>query len=330
MKRPNKLERSGEFEWIATYLAPLASENSFDLKDDAAILEAPGGQQLVVTTDAILQGIHFLNSDPVETVAQKALRVNLSDIIAKGAMPFAYSLALGVPDNWRDKDMENFAAGLAADQKSYGLKLTGGDTYRSPERICISITMFGAVSRDQYKSRMGAMPGDILVVSGTMGNGALGLQVATGDLLVGNADAKALLNFYRLPDPPLLLAPIIAKYASASMDISDGLLGDCRKLCETSKVSVEIEKTLIPLSPPVKNCLEKDARLWRSVLSGGDDYQCLCSIPSKYWSKFQAECSSAGVKITEIGIFVTEETNCISLMENGVPVSQTVESFTHF
>ncbi len=324
------MKRAGEFEWIARHLAPLASENSFELKDDAALLDVPDGKQLVVTTDAILEGIHFLKQDPVGTIAQKALRVNISDIIAKGARPFAYSMALGVPDRWQDRDMESFAAGLAADQKTYGLKLTGGDTYRSPERLGVSITMFGAVASGQYKSRMGAKPGDILVVSGTIGDGAIGLKVAMGELLVEEADAKALVNSYHLPNPPYALVSIIAKHASASMDISDGLLGDCRKLCEASKVSVEIEKTLIPLSPPVERSLAKDAELWPLVLAGGDDYQCLCSVPRKRWSEFQHDCSAAGVKITEIGKFVKAGANRISLSENGVPISQAVESFTHF
>ena len=323
------MKRSGEFEWISRYLSPLAGENSFQLKDDAALLPVPDGSELVVTQDAVLENIHFLSDDPVDTVAQKALRVNVSDIIAKGAKPFAYSMALGVPDSWEDHEMLRFCKGLEADQQQYGLSLTGGDTYRSPERLCVSITMFGTVTKGQYKSRMGARAGDLLVVSGTIGDGAIGLKVATGELLVKAGEAKNHLSAYRLPNPPLPLAKAIANHATASMDISDGLLGDCRKLCEASNVSARIERSQIPLSGAVEKQIKADENLWDAVLAGGDDYQCLCTVSPEQWQAFQIAALDDGISVSEIGKITGDGASKIYLTNNGVSLSQTVESFTH-
>ena len=188
------MTRSGEFDWIATYLAPLAAKNSFGLRDDAALLDVPDGQSLIVTQDAIAEGIHFLPNDPLDLVARKALRVNISDIVAKGARPLAYSMALGVPDAWQDSDMRLFAEGLAADQAAYGLGLTGGDTFRSPERLSVSVTMFTLIGEKAYRSRLGAKPGDLIFVTGTIGNAAFGLQVATGKLVPSAQHHEFLLN----------------------------------------------------------------------------------------------------------------------------------------
>ena len=324
------MNRAGEFEWIARYLAPLANVDSFELKDDAALLAVPNGKQLVVTTDAILENIHFLTNDPVDSIAQKSLRVNISDIVSKGGTPFAYSLALGVPDTWQDDDMKGFAQGLEHDQQQYNLKLIGGDTYRSPERLCVSITMFGAVEESKYISRLGANVGDILVVSGTIGNGALGLKATKGELPLNEMDTKALMQFYLLPDPPLKLAPIIARYATAAMDISDGLLGDCRKLCEASNVSAVIEQTDVPVSKLVDKILKQDVSLWPTVLGGGDDYQCLCTIPPQNWGEFQSCAKEVGVQTTKIGNISGKGKETVSLTQKGVPILQAVESYTHF
>jgi len=228
------MSRSGEFDWISRYLAPLTGEHSFSLQDDAALLPVDSDKQLIVTQDAVLEGIHFLTDDPVDTIAQKALRVNVSDCLAKGANPLAYSLALGVPDRWTDADMACFAEGLAHDQKEFGIYLTGGDTYRSPERLCVSVTLFGEVEQGGYKSRLSAKAGDILAISGTLGNSSLGLLAATGQLKGSREATTTLVDHYRVPKLDGTIAPIIAEFATASMDISDGLLGDCKKLFTAS------------------------------------------------------------------------------------------------
>ena len=324
------MKRSGEFEWINRYLAPLAGEGSFDLRDDAAILTPPDEHDLVVTQDAILEEIHFLPDDPVDLVARKALRVNISDIVAKGGRPFAYSLALGVPDDWSDPDMKRFCVGLRTDQQTYGIELTGGDTYRSPDRLCVAITMFGAVARDHYVSRLGAKAGDLLVVSGTIGDAAIGLKVATGEVPVAAHEVAVHIDAYRLPDPPLALAKPISEFASASMDVSDGLLGDCRILCSASNLAATIDRSRVPLSASVRKVLNTDVELWPTILAGGDDYQCLCTVSPGNWNVFRSAATAVGLTLTEIGKITEDEPGSVSLMDSGVPLSMVIESFTHF
>lgn len=320
------MTRSGEFDWIATYLAPLAAENSFGLKDDAALLPVPDGKSLIVTQDAIIEGIHFLPDDPLDLVARKALRVNVSDIVAKGAVPHSYSLALGVPDSWKDSDIQWFAEGLAADQAEYSLKLTGGDTYRSPERLCVSVTMFAFVDDATYRSRLGAKAGDLIFVTGTIGDSALGLQVA-----LGAADANDyLLNAYRLPNPPLPAAGAIAEFASASMDISDGLIGDCRKLCAASQVDAVIFRHQIPLSGAAANLVARNDGNWKKVITGGDDYQVLCTVDPSSSAAFKERLAQQKVQATQIGEIKSTNNVGVALDIEGIEVSIEEDSYSHF
>lgn len=324
------MSRSGEFEWIERYLAPLAGEGAFGLRDDAAIVSTQEGHDLVVTQDAVLEGVHFFREDPPDLVARKALRVNISDVVAKGAAPMAYSIALGVPDRWQDEDMARFALGLSVDQEAYGIELTGGDTFRSSERLCISVTLFGNVAKNRYKSRLGAQSGDVLLVSGTIGDAALGLKVAMSQLEVDHQSGLALLNAYRLPDPPVALAAIIAEHASAAMDVSDGLLGDCAKLCRASGVSAVIEQQEIPLSAAAKKVVSDDPGLWDSVVGGGDDYQVLMTARSASAAQAIAEAAELGIALAEIGKIAQEVSGNVLLTRDGVPVSTPATSFSHF
>jgi len=324
------VSRSGEFDWISQYLAPLAGPNSFALTDDAALLEVPKNQNIVVTQDAIAEGVHFLTDDRLDWVARKALRVNISDIVAKGGRPYAYSMALGVPDQWRDTDMQLFCQGLAEDQRIYDMTLTGGDTYRSPGGLTIAITMFGGVSNNRYKSRHGASAGDILIVSGCIGEAALGLQVATGALKCAEADQRQLLQAYHLPDPPLALAECVAKHATASMDISDGLMGDCRKLCTASSVAAVVDRNAIPLSAPAKRIIEQDEALWKAVLAGGDDYQVLATVAPADVDAFISLACEHDLVATQIGFIDGAESGAVALDIDGVRVSIDAESYSHF
>ncbi|MEM1038580.1 MAG: thiamine-phosphate kinase [Pseudomonadota bacterium] len=328
------MSRSGEFSWIETYLAPLAGEGAFALKDDAALLPVEAGKRVVITQDAIMEGVHFLPDDPLDTVAQKALRVNVSDIIAKGATPTAWSMALGVPDLWKDADMERFAQGLAADQKTYGLALTGGDTYRSPGGLCVAITLFGSVEEGRYKSRAGASDGDQIYVSGTIGNSAIGLRVATGALQVEASVSGDHLRAYRIPQPPFGLQDAIAQFATASMDVSDGLVGDCRKLCAASQVVAQIECDDIPLSPLLRDLLARGERLWPTILSGGDDYQVLCTVEKDNAIAFEKAALDAGHILTRIGscagLTNGDAKQGVSITRSGVPIQLERDSFSHF
>lgn len=322
------MSRSGEFDWISRYLAPLAAPDAFSLKDDAALLPKLGEERICITQDAILEGVHFLANDPIDQIAQKAIRVNVSDCVAKGSTPFAYSCALGVPDRWGDDDIKRFAEGLRSDQATYGLALTGGDTYRSPERLCIAITMLARVENEQaYVSRIGAQIGDIVCVTGTIGDAALGLKVAQGRLKTKHD--QHFVAAYRLPQPPFGIQDLLSG-ATAAMDISDGLMGDARKLAEASNVQIVLQREAVPLSKPVSALIGQSDDHWADVLGGGDDYQTLFTCPENRVSEISDAANGLGIRVTKIGEVAEKADKSVSLTAKGVAVSLDKESFSHF
>jgi thiamine-monophosphate kinase len=299
---------SGEDALIARYFRPLATDpGAFDLGDDAALLRATG-DDVVVTTDAIVEGVHFLPDDPPDGVARKALRVNLSDLAAKGATPagFLLTLALRGPDAaW----LEPFAAALGDDAARFGCPLLGGDTVATPGPVMVSITAFGRVAPGRMVHRSGASPGDRVVVTGTIGDAALGLDVLKGGpvaaALADDAGARALLaERYRIPQPRNALAAAIRDHAAAAMDVSDGLAGDLAKLCAASGVSATIDVGSIPLSAPAAALLARGAVGIEALIAGGDDYEILCAVPENRYAGFAKAAQAAEVRVTVLGSIV--------------------------
>jgi thiamine-monophosphate kinase len=299
---------SGEDSLIARYFKPLATDpGAFGLGDDAAILQA-SGDDIVVTTDAIVEGVHFLPDDPADTIARKALRVNLSDIAAKGATPagFVLTLALRAADEaW----LEPFARALGEDAAQFGCPLLGGDTVSTPGPLMISITAFGRVPAGKMVHRSGAKPGDRVVVTGTIGDAALGLDILKGGTVAGAlaADVAArtmLVERYRIPQPRNALANAVRDHASAAMDVSDGLAGDLAKLCEASGVSAVIDAQSVPLSAAVATLLSRHIAGMEAIVSGGDDYEILCAIPENRFEPFAQAAGLAGVVVTPIGTII--------------------------
>ncbi|MDD9909783.1 MAG: thiamine-phosphate kinase [Ahrensia sp.] len=325
-----RFDRLGEFELIEQHFAPLAAEGSFELKDDAALLRVPDSKELVTTHDTILEGVHFLPRDPVATIAQKALRVNLSDLIAKGATPLGYTLSLGVPDRWGNPEFGQFAIGLARDGARYGVSLLGGDTYRSPERLCVGVSLLGSVEEGRYVSRLTARAGDVIAVTGTIGNGALGLDVAQGLISRTEADAEWLRQCYQLPDPELQHIDIVSRFATASMDVSDGLLGDLAKLCRASGVSASVERNNVPLSDPVASAVGERPDLWERVLGGGDDYEVLFTMAKADVEACQEAASSSGSQVSVIGKIHAGNAGDIALTVEGYAVVQPAQAYRHF
>lgn len=296
----------GEFELIARVFAPLAADGALGLTDDAAFYRPRPGRDLVLTKDEVVSGVHFFADDSWDAVARKALRVNLSDLAAKGASPVGYLLALGLPKDFTVEQIDALGAGLAADQATYGISLYGGDTVRSPAGLTLSVTAIGEVIEGAMVRRGGARVGDVIVVTGTIGDAALGLALRLDPELadrLGLADAHRdhLLDRYLLPRPRGVLAAAVADCASGGMDISDGLVGDLAKMAAASGVAIEIDAEKVPLSDAARSAVTTDPNLFVPVLSGGDDYELALSIPETKIGAFLAAASAAGVGATAIG-----------------------------
>ena len=273
----------GEHELIQRLFAPLARRfpGAHGLRDDAAVIAPAAGHDLVAKSDAIVAGVHFLPDDPPELVARKALRVNLSDLAAKGAVPRAYLLDLMLPSMLPERWIAAFARGLARDQEEYGVHLIGGDTDSTPGPVAVAVTAFGEVPAGRMILRAGARAGDTVFVTGTIGDAALGLQALRGAL--PGLDAKAcsfLADRYRLPLPRVKLGPRLIGVATAAIDVSDGLVADLAHLCESSGLAAVVEASRVPLSAAARAVLDTWPERMTTVLTGGDDYEILFTAPA--------------------------------------------------
>lgn len=297
-------DRPDEFETIARLLRPLAGDPAArGLADDCAVLPVGGGRDLVLTHDTLVEGVHFLPGDPLDLVARKLLRVNLSDLAAKGAEPFGYLLSTAWSPRCDWTAREAFARGLAEDQAAFGLTLLGGDTVGTPGPLTVGATMLGWCPTGAAPSRAGARPGDLLLVSGTIGDGALGLRAARGDL--EGPHAAALAGRYRLPEPRLVLREAVRRARSAA-DVSDGLVADAGRLAEAAGVGLELDLERLPLSPGAAGWLagQADAEAaWLTLATGGDDYELVLAAAAADVEAMTAEAARAGVPLTPVGRF---------------------------
>ncbi|MBR1267385.1 thiamine-phosphate kinase [Bradyrhizobium sp. AUGA SZCCT0222] len=324
---------SGEDSLIARYFRPIATDpGAFNLDDDAAALKPDGGD-IVVTTDAIVESVHFLPDDPPDTVARKALRVNLSDLAAKGAVPAGFVLTLAL----RDTDeawLKPFAAALGEDAAQFGCPLLGGDTVSTPGPLMVSITAFGRVPSGKMVHRSGAKPGDRVLVTGTIGDAALGLAVLGGGKVhaaVSDIAARDLLiGRYRVPQPRVVLAEIVRDHAKAAMDVSDGLAGDLTKLCGVSGVSAAIDLESIPLSDTARDLVSRGIVGIETLIAGGDDYEILCTVAEDRVDAFLQAAQDAGVAVSSIGTVVAGNSAPIFLDGQGGEIVLKRRSYSHF
>ena len=324
-------QRPGEFALIERYFRPLATDRgAFALADDAAIYRQRPGDDLVLTVDTVAAGVHFFADDPPASIARKALRVNLSDLAAKGAEPYGYLLSLALPDDWTEPWLGAFARALAADQKTYGVSLLGGDTTRAAGGLTISITALGRIPKGEMVLRSGARPGDAIFVSGTIGDGALGLLGRSGAVPGGAGAAKHLRDRYLHPQPRTRLAAAIRRHASAAMDVSDGLVGDLAHICEASEVGAGIAVDRVPLSAAARACLAADPTLLATVLNGGDDYEILATVPEAAAERFAADAKAARVAVTRIGAIIKGKGPPVVRDATGKAIRLTGQSHTHF
>ncbi|MBL4666646.1 MAG: thiamine-phosphate kinase [Sneathiella sp.] len=325
-------DRIGEFDVIEDIFSPLSinAPGAFGLTDDAAVMSVASGLEMVITKDAMVAGVHFLENDSPENIAKKLLRTNLSDLAAMGAKPVSYLLATAWPDTCDVAWIRRFANGLSEDQKKYNVSLIGGDTVKTSGPLTLSLTLLGTVETGKSLRRNGAKAGDLVCVSGTIGDAALGLLVALQKLAISDdSEKKFLLGRYFVPDPRVLLGSALTGIASSCIDISDGLLADIGHICRQSNLGAVIERSKIPLSPATQNVILKDPALGERILSGGDDYELAFTVSKERYSEIVRKAKILNINISVIGEMVCE-TGVSVLDEAGLKISTTSNGWAHF
>ncbi len=328
------MDRLGEIALISDYLAPLATHPaSLGLKDDAALLTGLPESGLVITADALVAGVHFFEDDDPGDAAYKAVATNVSDLAAKGARPIGYTMTLALPQGPDKAWAEHFTAGLAKAHTRFDIALLGGDTVTTGGSWWIAITAFGEAPSRGLVPRSGARPGHQLYVSGTLGDSALGLRVRLdkefgADLPQPQRDF--LLSRYLFPEPRLALRTALTQFASAAMDISDGLALDLKRLCLASKASAEVLVTAIPLSDAMRSVLAENPDAMAVALSGGDDYEILAAIPPESAAAFETASRDGGVRVTRIGTVTAGLGEPRFLKADGSEFVLTSQGFEHF
>ena len=321
----------GEFERIARFFAPLAGPGALNLTDDIALIDGPAGEQYALTTDTIIEGVDYFADDPPFQVAQKLLRVNLSDLAAKGAAPFGYLLTTALPKAQGEAWLDEFTKGLAADQKEFGVMLLGGDSSATPGPATLTLALIGKVAQGRAVLRSTARAGDRIYVSGTLGDGALGLALRKGAIgkELSAAERDYLIDRYRLPRPRVALGQALAGLAHAMIDISDGLLADLGHICETSKLRGVVRQPLLPLSPAARTAIAANPTLNTAVTSGGDDYELLLTAPAEAADEIAKASAAVGVPVTAIGAM--EKGEGVALLDvAGRPLEVELKGYAHF
>lgn len=322
-------DRPGEFELIAQIFAPLAtSPGAFGLTDDAAVVTPPAGHDLVATTDALVEGVHFFGDDPPDLIARKALRVNLSDLAAKGCAPLGYLLSLSIPTRVRLDWLQAFASGLAQDQGEFDISLIGGDTTATPGPISIAVTAFGHLPSGTMLRRLGAKVGDLVFVSGMIGDAGGGQRCLSGEgLTLSNEDRAFLIGRYHLPEPRLALGQALRNVASASIDVSDGLLADLGHVAKASGKRIVVEAAKVPVSRAMSAMHPQDTIVFAA--SAGDDYEIVFTVPPERCRAMVRIGEAQGVAISHIGRVVRG--SGVALLDgSGGEIPVVRRGFTHF
>jgi len=317
-----------EFDIIAEIFAPLAHHpGAFGLKDDAAVLPARPGFDLVITTDQIAEGTDFFAFDPAASVAQKALRVNLSDLAAKGAVPEFYLLVLALPQSMDLAWLQDFAAGLAEDQKRFGVTLLGGDTASTEGPLSITVTAFGTVPEGKILKRGGATVGDAVYVTGYIGDSAGGLAIFKREKhALSEPQRDDLIAHYRLPEPPVDFGARLRDLASASVDVSDGLLADLGHIASAAHVGMTIDADTIPRSEALRAFWGDGIEAILRAATGGDDYQIAFTASPVREAEIIA--AAQGVTVTRIGTVTAGEG--VELRHKDQVVSVPKPGYRHF
>lgn len=334
--------RPGEFDLIKKYFRPLAEgeKGAASLMDDAAVLPVKDGHRLVVTMDTLVSGVHFLEFTPPHFVAAKALRVNLSDLASMGAQAAYYTLSLSLPNygevSYDDDWLDRFSQALEVEQQLYGVTLVGGDTVSTPGPFSISIAAFGWVRAGQDINRSGASAGDLVFVSGTIGDAALGLAAVQGAYTHLNpSSVEIITERFQRPQPRLDLGQRLFGLASACIDVSDGLIQDLGQICKASNVEATLHCDEAPLSDTAHMLVADEPELLKTLLSGGDDYELLFTVPPEWQQSITALADELALSLTQIGVIEPRNTlengQLVRILDKqGEPVIVPVSGYRHF
>ncbi|MBO1903748.1 thiamine-phosphate kinase [Microvirga sp. 3-52] len=326
------VQRPSEDSLIARFFAPIAGEGALGLKDDAARLSPRPGHDLVLTVDALVEHVHFLPEDAPGSIARKALGVNVSDLAAKGADPAGFLLSLALPDDWTENWLAEFAAGLGEASREFSCPLLGGDTVKARGPLTLSVTAVGQVPAGRMVLRTTAKPGDVVCVTGTIGDAALGLKLRTAPAWADGLSREEqghLADRYLHPRPRHRLAAALRRHASAAMDVSDGLAGDLAKMMRASGVGAVVETDQVPLSGAAAKAVWASPDLVDLALTGGDDYEILCTVPEKNLDSFRKEADRVGITLSVIGRVVSGHDLPVFRI-NGLERRYDVGSYQHF
>jgi thiamine-monophosphate kinase len=320
-----------EFALIKRYFSPLAAgfPGSLNLTDDAALIDVPTGKQLIITKDTINEGVHFLGTEEPALIARKLLRVNLSDLAAKGAMPLCYLLAASFPQEVDERWVEGFSEGLAQDQQEFSIHLAGGDTTRTLGMLSLSLTALGLIDTGKMLTRSGAKAGDDIYVSGTLGDAALGLMSLNGELNPNFQRDDELEQRYFLPQPRVALGCKLAGIAHSCMDISDGLVQDLGHICTASKAGATIDLASLPLSHSAMHLVNRYPELSERIITGGDDYELLFTAPASAAEAIAVLSRDLEIPITRIGA-ITAGSGVTVLDALLQPLPLKKAGYTHF
>ncbi|MBK9079866.1 MAG: thiamine-phosphate kinase [Hyphomicrobium sp.] len=324
---------SDETELIQVYFAPLAAPGGFGLKDDCALIDVAPGHDIVVSTDPIIAGVHFFADDAAADIAWKALAVNVSDLIAKGADPIAYTMALAFPEAPLKTWAQDFSDGMRAAQTAFGCALIGGDTDRTPGPLSISITAFGQVPRGGFIQRNAATVGDHVFVTGSIGDAALGLlarrEESVVSALLTASERQGLLRRYLRPAPCLEAVPLIRRFASAALDVSDGLVQDATRLARGAGAGLCLRSETLPFSSAARKIIAAAPQHLKTLVAGGDDYEILFSAAPENRLPIRAMAERDGIAVTEIGVL--DGSGCVTVLAaNGAPLAIHSGGYDHF
>ena len=318
-----------EFEMVQKYFLPLTMgrDEAGGLLDDAAIFSVPDGMDMVISSDTLNSGTHFLEDEKPENIAHKCLRVNLSDMAAMGATPCAYQMNLAFNAYPDEPWVKAFSGALLEDNEKFGVFCAGGDTTVAEGSLLVSLTIFGFVPKGKAVKRSGAKEGDVIVLTGPIGRAAVGVKSLLGLLELDNPEP--FLSICHKPEPRTPLSPAIAQYANAAIDISDGLIADLTHVCDASGLSGELQLGAIPFTDETVALLKAGIVNVETLLTGGDDYEIAMAVAPSNINALSEAAKAVGLDLSVVGEFKAGEgVHVMNEGEGELEFKQT--GWTHF